>query len=563
MKGKIKIRTMKDDLASSDNESGKLLKEEQGQKKPDIATAEISGSVVAPDTTSGKLKDEEIDELKNLIERISKNDDEKESVKKDTEEETAIVDTASEEKATEQEEKQVDLKSDDKKELEDLIDKISETIDKKENQEVQTEKTDDELEEKRAAEIEKTEEDKQSFWNNISKKLKDDKPTEPRKITKRVEDIKNIEKENKEKEYKNSGVLTKEKSLKTEKEPEKKKEAIKSFYNDDGYQSPENRLIFGKQKKYSSVSKRIKLKEKKDEIEDMKSTAEMKEKQKIISEKEKYKKLKSRVIKKYNIKLFSLPWKKIIPIALLLIILSGAIYYVLVRKLTPTPFEPPVVIIGTEIKEFAQIKSSIEFTKDDIVKMGFKESAINEKFGRDDDIKELRIVIKDDNNIVSLKEALEDIRIETKNFPDSFWETTTESYNIFAIKTGTNAFRFAIAIESNDLVSLLKTMGDWEQESVAKKKMFKVFEPLFTDSKIEERFDQRFEFTNYGYTYIRYINLPTKDISFDYFAKNNILVIATSKENTIRIIDILNYDYNYDYDYYDYYDYEDYDIYEN
>ncbi len=556
MKGKIKIRTMKDDLASSDNESGELLKEEQDQKKPDIATAKISGSVAATDTTSGKLKDEEIDELKNLIERISKDDDKKELAEKDIEEkntpvDTATVDTESEEKADEQQEKQVDLKNNEKKELKDLIDKISETIDKKEDQEVQIKKTDDELKKEEATEIEKTEENKQSFWNNISKKLKDDKPAKPRKITKRVEDIKNIEKENKEEKYRSSGVLTKEKTLEIEKKPEEKKETIKSFYNDDGYQSPENRLIFGKQKKYSSVSKRIRLKEKKDEIEDMKNTAEMKEKQKIISEKEKYKKLKSRVIKKYNIKLFSLPWKKIILIALVLIILSGAVYYVLVKKLTPTPLEPPVVIIGTEIKEFAQIKDAIEFTKNDIVKMGFKENAINEKFGLDDDIKELRIIIKDNDKIVSLKEALKDIRIETKDFPDDFWETTTESYNIFAIKTGINSFRFAIAIESDSLASLLKTMGNWERESVDKKKMFNVFEPLFTDSKTEERFDQRFESIDYGYTYIRYINLPTKDISFDYFAKNNILVIATSKENATRIIDILNYDYNYDYDGYE------------
>ena len=579
MKSKIKIRTMKDDLASSnDNDKNEeLLEAKQNQNKPNIAAAGMVGSNAMPNTAPGKLKDGEVSELKNLIEKISTDSDKKNSEKKDVKKEDVVMDIADEKTIDKQQEqvdlKQADFKTDEKKELKDLINKISETIEKKEDKTVQTESLDDKLEEKKEDETEKTEKDKESFWSDVSKNLKDNKLAEPQKInapeekdqpiTKNIEDIKSVSEENKKEEYGNSGVLIKDEIEETRPQPlspkergtargelvedaKEKKEIRKNFHDDADYQPPENRLIFGKQKKYSSVSKRIELKKKKDEIEDMKNTDEIKEKQQVIPEKEKYAKLKNRVIKKYNIKLFLLPWKKIIPIAIILIVLSGAIYYVLVKRLTVTPPDPPTVIIGTEIEEFAKIRNTIEFTKDDIVKMGFKENAINERF-MDNKVEELRIIIKDNGNIIPLKKALESVKVETGDFPNNFWETTTESYNIFATKTEQNAFRFAIAIESNDIASLLKTMGDWEQESVEKRKMFNVFEPFFTDSKIEENFDQHFESTNYEYIYIRYINLPDKNTSFDYFAKDGLLIIATSKGNTERIIDILNSDDNYDY----------------
>jgi len=538
---------MRDDLANTkDNDKNEgLLEAKQNQNKPNIATTGMIGSNAMSNTAPSKLKDKEVSELKTLIEKISKDSDEKNLKEEHMKKEDAPINIANEKTTTEQGE-ELGSKNDEKKELKNLIDKISKTI----------EKGEDKIEKKEKDEMKKTEENKQSFWSDVSQKLKDDKPAEPQKIneikeikkedqliTKNVEDIKSASKENKKKEYSDSGVIEKKEMIETEKDTRERKEIKKNLYDNDDYQSPENRLIFGKQKKYSSVSKRIKLKEKKDEIEDLKSTSGIKEKQKIISEKEKYKKLKNRVIKKYNIKLFLLPWKKIIPMSAILIILFGAAYYTLVKKFVVPPLEPPAIIVGTEIEKFAKIENAINFTKDDIGKMGFKENAISEKFELDSEIRELRIVIKDNENIVTLKEALRSVEIEIEDFPNSFWETTTESYNIFATKTEKNSFRFAIAIESNDIISLLKTMEDWEQESVNKRKMFNVFEPFFMDSKLEENFGQQFESTNYENIYIRYINLPSKDTSFDYFASDSTLIITTSKESASRIIDILNDNY--------------------
>jgi len=582
MKGKIKIRTMKDDLANANDDKNKNLTEaKQDQNKPDIDTAEISGFSAMSGATPDKLKDEEIGELKNLIKRISK-DDKETSKERPVKTEKGNIATNIENKETISEER-ADSKNDEKEDLKNLINKISETIDKEDDKPIQIENTDDKLNKDKESEIEETEENKQSFWSDISEKLKDDESVKSQKgngdreknqtTIKTVESIESVSEKKEEEKHDNSGILTTKKLFEKERNLEDKGEIRKTFYdNDNNYQSPENRLIFGKQKKYSSVSKRIKLKDKKDEIENLKNADEIKEKQKIISESEKYKKLKSRVIKKYNIRLFSLPWKKIIPISVFLIILSGAVYYVLVRELSETPPEPPVVIIGTEVERLAKIRNAVELTKDEIVgTTDLERIKINEKFNSNEGIEELRIVIRQDGNIISLKEALKSVRIETENFPKDFWDTTNNSYNLFAIKTGEDNFRFGIAIESNDIASLLKTMGDWEQEDVDKRKMFYVFEPFFTDSEIEEDFGQNFRSTNYEYNYIRYINLPDQNISFDYFASDNILIIVTSKENTSRIIDILNddvYDYddsyeNYD-DYYDEYDeYEYYDDYEN
>jgi hypothetical protein len=566
MEGKIKIRTMKDDLADTENEelSEIELKARQDKNKISVAQTKITGSGAIPGAPLNKLKDEEISELRSLIKKISKTTDEEIPEKKQIEEQASEKNIAAEitsgEIASKQQE-QYDLKDDKEKgvddktkELKNLIDKVSKTVEKEKDQATK------EFDIKTPAiekdgEIKKEENNKQSFWGNISEKLKNNKSPESQKInelrkkdkqiTESVKDIKNASEEIAKKEYSDSGVLTKKESPEI-KEEENEKEINKSFYGND-YQSPENRLIFGKQKLYSSVSKRIKLKEKSDDIENLKTVDGTKEKQNIISEDEKYKKLKNRVIKKYNIKLFLLPWKKIILISIVLIVLTGAAFYVFVKKLTPPPIEPPVIIAGTEIEDFAKIRSEVEFTKNDIAKMGFKENNINKKFRLSMGAEELRVVIKHNGNMILPRDAMESIKINTDDFPKEFWETVTKSYNIFALKTGKDSFKFAIAVESNDIVSLLKTMRTWEEESVDKKKMFNVFEPIFTDSKIEENFGQSFESANYKQAYVRYLNLPDQNTSFDYFASNDTLIITASKENTFRMIDILSNDNYYDY----------------
>ena len=205
MKGKIKIRTMKDDLVdASDNindENEELLETKRDQNKPNIAIMEMAGHDAAPGTTSNKLKDEEIDELKNLINKISEDSGQEKSEEKHIKKEDAVTDIANK-KATNEEQEQIDLRGDEKKELKTLINKISGTIEKEEDKAVQAEKSNEKLDREKGDEVKKSEGDKQSFWSDVSEKLKDDKSAEPQRInaikekertmTKSVEDIKSV-----------------------------------------------------------------------------------------------------------------------------------------------------------------------------------------------------------------------------------------------------------------------------------------------------------------------------------------------------------------------------------
>lgn len=539
MKTKIKIRTMKDDLV--DTENNNFSEEEQDQNKINITSKKTMASDMAlPGAASdGKLKDSEVNELKDLLKKISKISEEEAPEEKQADSESSAAAKITDDKS---------------KELRDLIAKVSKSIDLGEKTAVEAPAAEKENG------IKETKEDEQSFWSDISEKLKEDKLSEAKEakkineikredqlIKKNIADIQDATEKAMIKEDSDSGILRRNELQ--EKEDEEKREEERSFHKIN-YQSPENRLIFGKQKRYSSVSKRVELKEKKDtdDIADLKNANEMKEKQAIISESEKYRKLRNRVIKKYHIKLFSLPWKKIILLSIVLVASAGAVFYLSMKTLTPTPPTPPPVIVGTETQAFAKIKNRVEFTETDAAKAGFKEITINREFELNSGVKELRVIIKQGDNITSPRDALESIGVITKNFPEDFWETTAETYSILALKTGKNTFRLAIAIESNDIASLLNTMRNWEQESVDEKKLFRVFKTIFTGDKIDEGSNQVFESTNYNYAYIKYINLPDENTSFDYFASDNTLIIAASKENAFRIIDILNANNYYDYE---------------
>jgi len=579
MSNKIKIRTMKDDLADANNannisvinnENKKPVEKKQDLNrlnKSDIAAAKTDNSNTVSTATPNKLKDEEISELKNLIGRIS--EDSEDSDEKKLEEENV--------------EKKDTVNIADKKELKDLISKISETIDKKKDEAIQTEnvavglneekkkegtdikKVKEELrkenEQKEVeTEIKKIAENKQSFWSDISKKLKDNESTEPQKInaikekerliTKNIEDIKNIKKkdeEDKKEDYSNSGILTKKEPLETKEKTEEKKEIKKNSYNSANYQPPENRLIFGKQKKYSSVSKRIKLKDKKDEIEDLKNADEIKEKQKVISEKEKYLKLKSRVIKKYNVKLFLLPWKKIIPTAIILIILTGVVSYFIFSNIKQPVSAPPAPIVGNELKEFSDVKKEIIIAKKDLEKFNNLETDALKIFNSDRNIEVIKLLVVDneiDKNILPLQETLDAIDIinleEKINYlPENFLGVATNNYSLLLFKTKQNTTRYGLAIETNNKHSMSEIMKQWEEEKSINKKMTTVLKPLFRSDRSFEEIDNPLSIVIYKNIEIRYLNLVNEDTALDYFIYKNILVIATSKDSAFIIADLL------------------------
>ncbi|NOQ67918.1 hypothetical protein GQ568_00580, partial [Patescibacteria group bacterium] len=102
---------------------------------------------------------------------------------------------------------------------------------------------------------------KKSFWKNISEKLK--KSSDSEKINalsskKKISDIKTND-DSKAKEFASqSGILRDNKDTKKKGASQKENLSKKAYY-DKSHISPNERLIHGKQKFYSSVSKRIKL----------------------------------------------------------------------------------------------------------------------------------------------------------------------------------------------------------------------------------------------------------------------------------------------------------------
>ena len=80
-----------------------------------------------------------------------------------------------------------------------------------------------------------------------------------------------------------------------------------------------------------------------------------------------YKKLKKSIIQKYNIKLFFLPWKKIIPVAIIALTLTGLVsWYIISMIKPPEPPEPLMAIVGSEIEEFLNIENTITITEEDL-----------------------------------------------------------------------------------------------------------------------------------------------------------------------------------------------------
>ena len=60
---------------------------------------------------------------------------------------------------------------------------------------------------------------------------------------------------------------------------------------------------------------------------------------------------------------------------------------------------------------------------------------------------------------------------------------------------------------------------------------------LFLNNQIDIALNKEFQDNIYQGISIRYVNLPTSDISLDYAVVNNLLVVATSKQSMYAAID--------------------------
>jgi hypothetical protein len=561
MDDNVKIKTMKDDLAKIKSEPSKLSQQQEDkqqnitgkpatklQNKTNIQTTSqpapnkaITSKAFQPtavkpsEHVDNKSKTTEISELKSLISRISKSISNDDSAKRQEEQNKSRM-TKKESRITKTE---AEIES--KAEIE--------TRDRDKG--IEAKKTVDEITKYKKPSMTASdkkpvkEKTKKSFWESISEKLKttssQQKTYELNKYKSKPKnkDIKDT-KENKIEEVSRSGILSSEKT----EADSTKKENKEPYLDKNEYISPENRLIHGKQEYYSSIKKKIEPRKNKDEIKELESTVVDKKKTKVLSPKEEYKKLKRGIIEKYHIKLFSLPWKKIIAVSALIISSTGLIVYYLLSNITPPPPPPPPPIVaGAELEEFDSIQDKIEMTKEDVKKLNIIEIEANKKFSSNKNINILKLLITDQDNLLPLKEALQAINVintetSANNLPENFLEKLTNDYNLFIFKTKQNRIRLGIAARSNDISYLQQIMEDWEEEKIESKKISVVFKPLFMNDRTKE-IGKSFEQTEYKGITIRYLHLPNQDTALNYFTYNDILVVATSKDNVFQIADLL------------------------
>ncbi len=388
--------------------------------------------------------------------------------------------------------------------------------------------------------------EKKSFWSNISEKLKKGDNREKISEIKTVPSKKILE--DKVEKHNKSGVLAgnNKKIEKTEKD--------KSFYlKSDEYVFPENRLIHGKQKFYSSVSKRIKLREDKGEMEGLKNASDIKKKQKILSREEEYKRLKKSIISKYHVKLFQLPWKKIIPVSLIIILVAGASFYYAMSVLVPKPVSllPPDVAYGEELSEFINIEKKITISEGSLRGFDSLETGAKDIFDANRKIKIIKLVIvntedKENRNILSLQNSFDAFGVNKNSLPERFLEISANKYDFFIFKTKDEHIRYGIAIGLKDRYLMSEIMKEWEEERSANKKMITVFKPLFASDKNYGDIYRSFNSENYNGVEIKYVHLIDENTALNYFIYNNneedgndLLVVTTSRNDAHTIVDLL------------------------
>ncbi|MDF1498203.1 MAG: hypothetical protein P1P85_02515 [Patescibacteria group bacterium] len=546
-------------------ENQSLIEKKEEEIIPTKADEKIKPIIKSAETEkNGNSNENDIEALKNLISRISqppieKEEPEKKSLTKEPKEDDSqkeISDLVSQIKPDEKKEtfeikpkltKKTDEiisqtlleKEDPKENVSTLISQIK-PDEKKETSEIKP------IQEKQPNQKAET---KKSFWGNISKNIKTTSDSQ------KINDLSvkdSISKKPMTEEKLQSGILHSKK--KDDKNEEKQNKLLKTYYTED-YVPPIQRLSSGKQELYSSVSKKIKPKEDKNEIEAMKNTNEIKGKEKIITKDEEYKKLKKNIIQKYNVKFFSLPWKKIIVITVFILILVGGGYTLLYKTFIPNQTQKPPVasvpaVFGSEIEEFSNIEKELTIAKKDI--RGISELSelveINAEaiFSSNQNVKIIKLFIVDNNtdkNILPLKEALDTIAIiditnDKNNLPEGFLDLTTNNYNLFIFETN-KEIRYGLAIKTNNTSSLSFIMEKWKKETTPNKKLAMVFKPLFLDSANHENQWKQFSQANYEEIQINYVHLIDSDTALNYFIYNDILVFTTSKDNTFTMADLL------------------------
>jgi len=385
-----------------------------------------------------------------------------------------------------------------------------------------------------------------SFWKNVLEQTK--KTNKLRKTNgfnhENLASKSKTEEDGKFEKYsERSGIL--QRNDRQKEEPDKKSLSEKTY--NENYTPPSERLAWEKQEFYSSVTKKINPREEKGEIESLKNADMIKNRQ-ILSKDEEYKKLKYSIAKKYHINLFSLPWKKIISVAVIMLALTAIATYFVFSETSPfVPKITPNIVIGNEIEEFSSLEKEIIISKKNLKGFNNLESEALNIFNSGNNIKIIKLLAVDneeEKKILSLSEALDSIGVvnikeNINHLPNGFLQAVTNNYNLFIFETDKGTIRYGLAIKANDRDSLFGIMRAWEKEEAKNKKMSSIFKPLFINDKNFEEDLSPFSTSFYKNIEIRYVHLVNKDTALNYFFYEDILVFTTSKETAFTMVDFL------------------------
>jgi len=492
-----------------------------------------------------KTPNKQEEELKNLISRISG--------------------ALNESKKTTQETTEPPLKpaekADKDSELKELLERMSASLKRDETElKQESKKTQGQVEEEIIEdELEKDKGKDDSYWSDLHKTMKEkernsaattteiireaaeDTKTEPiipkmkrPEIQEKPEPIET--KTDKEELIEQSGIITPK--------IEEKKEVIKTIKKSlsDKYVNPENRLIFGRQEYYSSVHKKVKPKIKKDNLQDIENTLKTEERR--LSTEEEKKMLRRQIIKKYQIKLYSLPWVKIIIFALLFLgTLGGTLYYIL-PQVRPQPQQEGEVSYGDNIALLTEkITTEVVAKGSAVAGINYFDAEIY-PWATFVDKETIRLVIErdDEEAILSKKEALASLLGETNasNIPQEVIDNTTEAYGVIVFKNGKSMrLGLVFAYEQEKDESIRKAMSTWGNTAITDQKIYVVMKRLFLNDRITETYITNFQTGYYNGTELNYVNLPDSATSMDYVIINDMIIFTTSKETTQQMIELL------------------------
>jgi hypothetical protein len=142
------------------------------------------------------------------------------------------------------------------------------------------------------------------------------------------------------------------------------------------------------------------------------------------------------------------------------------------------------------------------------------------------------IEIRDENKILDLEKLSQKINIE---IPEEITDNLSKNNYALIFLNLENELRLGLVAEVNggDMEKIQKNARQWETTMIDDLKL------LFLKTEIGSPSTANFQENTYKGIKIRYMNFSEPNVTIDYAFANNKLILATSKENIYKIIDIL------------------------